>query len=77
MAAGVAYPAAATAAVPADSATEVSFLGDAKSSLGDAKSSLGDAKSSLGDARRRARGSDGGRWTVGWSMVPLPATASS
>ena len=31
--------------------SEVSFLGDAKSSLGDAKSSLGDAKSSLGDAK--------------------------
>jgi hypothetical protein len=31
-------------------ATQVSFMGDAKSSLGDAESSLGDAKSSLGDA---------------------------
>jgi hypothetical protein len=28
--------------------SQVSFLGNAKSSLGDAKSSLGDAKSSLG-----------------------------
>jgi hypothetical protein len=31
-------------------ATQVSFMGDAKSSLGDAESSLGDAESSLGDA---------------------------
>jgi hypothetical protein len=31
--------------------TQVSFLGDAKSSLGDAESSLGDAKSSLGDTK--------------------------
>jgi hypothetical protein len=31
--------------------SQVSFLGDAKSSLGDAKSSLGDAKSFLGDAK--------------------------
>jgi hypothetical protein len=34
-----------------DHTTNVSFLGDAKSSLGDAKRSLGDAKRSLGDAK--------------------------
>ena len=37
-------------------ATQVSFMGDAKSSLGDAESSLGDATSSLGDGAGKALG---------------------